>query len=102
MPRQKKTPSIPNYPEFPKKWGDKLPPGWTDSVDSMDKSEMETNIIKCEKEIASTEKDQDQDEKLKILKDDYTLYRSAYVDVINTQKAKIKFLLYVGEERGYA
>lgn len=93
---------IPNHPEFPNKWATKLPTGWWDSVDSMSKEEIEMGIIMCEKSRSSSEKEKDEDEKLQLLKEDYTLYRSGYTEIINEQKAKIQFFLHVMNERGYA
>lgn len=102
MARKKKAVLVPNHPDFPDKWAKSLPTGWADLVDGMKKEEMEKTIIDCEKAISSTEKDRSDDTKLQAAKDDVSLLDSAYKEVLNTQKAKIKLLLHVMNERGYA
>jgi hypothetical protein len=85
---------------FPKKWEKYLPTGFEDTVNTMDDTEMESNIITCEKTISATEKEMDNDPKLNGAKDLVKDFSMAYKDVINTQKAKIKYIIYTMEQRG--
>lgn len=86
--------------EFPKKWARFLPTGFEDNVNSMDDVEMESNIITCEKSINSTEKEMENDSKLNGARDLVKDFSQGYRDVINTQRAKIKFIIYTMESRG--
>jgi len=85
---------------FPKKWEKHLPTGFSDTVNTMDDDEMHSIIITCEKTIHSTEKEMDNDSKLNGAKDLVKDFSQSYRDVINAQKAKIKYIIYTLESRG--
>lgn len=85
---------------FPKKWEKFLSSTFKDGVETMDDAELESNIVKCEKTISLTEKEMENDSKLNGAKDLVKDYSQAYRDVINTQKAKIKYIIYTFEQRG--
>jgi len=85
---------------FPDKWKKKLPTGWDDSANSMDTDELKKVIVDCRGVIADIEKDIENDDGLKVLREDAKLKTSAYKDAQGVEDAKIRYSLYLLRERG--
>lgn len=85
---------------FPKKWADKLPTGFTDTAASMSDAELEKVIVDCEGNIYTIDKEKQNDVKLKGAKEVAKEISAPYRDASNTQMAKIKYVLYLLENRG--
>jgi len=86
--------------DFPQKFKKLVPGPFIDAVETMDDAEMDKSIIDCEKVIVETEKELDDDPKIKGTKEllkDLTMSRK---DVLSVQKAKIKYVLHVMKQRG--
>lgn len=98
MPRKKK----PQAPDgFPEKWYKKLPSTWTNGgADSKKSEDLKAGIMKSETLISDTENDRDNDSKLTNLKEEVKDLNGAYKDTIDTEKAKIKYSLYLLRLRG--
>jgi len=86
--------------KFPKRLEKYLPTGFEDSVNTMDDDELDATVVRCNKTIHSTEKEMEDDSKLNGAKDLVKDYSQAYKDVINTQKAKIKYIMCTLDQRG--
>ena len=84
-----------------KKVMDKLPDTYADTVESMSQDDLKEEVIKCQTVIMATEKDKEEDTKLNAAKDLVKDLGSAYSRAIGTQKAKIKYVFYLMEQRGY-
>lgn len=87
---------------FQEKWWKKLPATWQDTsfVDSKDNDELKKDIMKSEHLVSDTEKDMDADIKLSTLKEDLKDLKGGYMDVINSERAKIKYSLFLLKCRG--
>lgn len=86
--------------KFPEKFKKLLPPTFEDSVETMDDTEMESVIIKCEQVISTTETELDEEPTINGAKDLIKEKSGPYKDLINAQKAKIKYVLFVMQQRG--
>lgn len=95
MPTQKKT------NELSPKQLMLLPDIWKDSVETKTKEELESEIIKCQQEITSTELDMAEDDKLQAAKALVKDLSSAYRDSIKVEKLKTKHVLHIMRQRGY-
>lgn len=85
---------------FPKKWADKLPPGFMDTAGSMDEDELKKVIVECEGNIYTIEKEKAKDVKLSAAKEMTKEISAPYRDASAAQTAKIKYVLYLLENRG--
>lgn len=85
---------------FPKKWADKLPTGFADTASSMSDEELKKVIVDCEGNIYTIEKEKQSDVKLKAAKEVAKDAAAPYRDAANAQMAKIKYALYLLENRG--
>jgi len=85
---------------FPKKWENKLPAGYKDTATSYNEEELRTRIVELEKEVSAAERDMEDDEKLKGAKELVKDLGEGYRDLINKDKACIKFLVYLLESQG--
>jgi hypothetical protein len=101
MARKKKAVVLPNHPDFPDKWASKVPEPWSHTAEGMTREEMEKEVVSCEMSIEATEKDVADDTKIQELKENLKYLQEGYKEVLGTQKAKIKFLLYLMNSRGY-
>lgn len=82
------------------KWQSKLPEGWLEAAESMDPDELKKKLLEAESTIQSTEKDRDSDTKLKAIKDDLKALNGGYKDVLDCEKAKIKCIVSILQDRG--
>jgi len=103
MAKKKKAPGIPGFPD---KFTKKLPGGaqgpWVAGVETMDLDAMKSEMLVCEKSIDEAEVDMGEDASLAKAKEDVKILAGAYRDVLGCQKAKIKYLIHVMKNRGYA
>lgn len=86
--------------EFPDKWLKKLPTGWSEGAESMKDDELKEVIVKSRRLMADLEKDMENDDKLKVLKDDIKLLVSAYRETQTAEDAKIRLACHLLKERG--
>ena len=86
--------------EFPSKWKKFLPDNYTDTADALSTEELNKEIIKAEGVVSDLESDMENDAKLKVLKEDLKALAGGYGDEIKTEKAKIKYDLYLLRARG--
>jgi len=101
MARKKKAAVHPSHPEFPEKLGKHLSEVWVSEAEAMEREEMDKCIVSCEMTIEATEKDVSDDSKIQDLKEQLKYLNEGYKGVLVSQKAKIKFLLYLMNSRGY-
>lgn len=87
---------------FPKKYKKSLPQGFDETAEAMSKEELEKTIVDAEKTIQEVEMDLEQDEKVKVLKEDLKDIMQGFGDLKKTCTAKIKFCLHVLKSRGNA
>lgn len=87
-------------PAFPKKFKAKLPPGFEDTANAMSIDEIKKKIVEYEREISSTEKDQEDDVKLNAAKELAKELSANYTDLTKMHQAMIKFLVFNLDERG--
>ncbi len=86
--------------EFPKKFLNKLPTGFTDNVDSMSTEEIQDKILLSESHIYELDKAKDEDEKLKQAKELAKEIAAPYTEAKNAEMAKIKYCMFSLENRG--
>lgn len=98
MPKKNKDSDKDN--SLAQKWVNKLPEGFLDSAESMQTEDLKKELVKCEKVISTTEKDMENDEKLKEAKELVKDLSGAYRDLLGCQKAKIKAIVMILENRG--
>lgn len=85
---------------FPEKWSKKLPTGWQDTASTMTEEELKKVIFECEGNIYTIEKEKAADVKLQGAREIVKEHAAPYRDAKSTQEAKIKFALYLLENRG--
>lgn len=85
--------------DFPKKLLSKLN-GFDDKAQSMSSDELKKELVNCECTIVQFEKDKEADTKLTAAKEEVKELASVYNETIKEHEAKIKYIVYVLEERG--
>jgi len=78
----------------------KLPAGYAEDVAGFDTGRLQTEVLKCETNIRQVEQEKEADEKLSGAKSLVKDLSAPYRDAVAAQRAKIKYLLHVLEERG--
>ncbi len=87
---------------FPEKFYKKLKGlSFMDDTDSKSEEEIKKEIVSSEERLYNLDKEMEEDVNLQKAKDEVKLLTSAYREVVNIEKAKIKYCLYVMESRGY-
>lgn len=86
--------------KFPEKFAKKLPTGFTDTVESKDTNDLKKIIFECEGNIYTIDKEKAADVKLNGAKELIKDLAAPYRDAMATQMAKIKYCLYLMENRG--
>lgn len=86
--------------QFPKKYYKKLSPEFTDAAESLSKEEIERKILEAEENIYQIDDAVDADEELNKAKEALKEMTSSYRESKAGETAKIKFLLFVIENRG--
>ena len=97
MPGKKKSVAPDGFPE---KWFKKIPSTWKDGAESMDNEDLKKEVLKAETLVSDTEREMDEDPKLNDLKADLKDLRGGYMDLINAEKAKVKYALFLLRSRG--
>lgn len=90
--------AMPN--NFPTKFLKKLPTGFVDEAGGMDTEQLNDCIVSAEGNIYTIDKEKESDSKLNAAKELAKDLGGAYRDARATQMAKIKYCLYLLEERG--
>lgn len=86
--------------DFPKKWANKLPDGFQDTVASLSSDDVKEKILKCEEKLIIAEREMEADDKLAALKESVKDLAGGYRDLMNCERACIKYLMYLRCERG--
>ena len=92
---------------FSKKWDKLLSSEWKDTAQSYSTEEIKKKIVSWEQAISTTEKDMDNDPKLKGLKDrmadlkeEIKEVSEVYTQTCQETMAQIKYVIWVSNQRG--
>lgn len=85
---------------FPEKLAKKLPEAYAETVQAMDAEEIKKRMFECEGNVYVIEDDLATNEKIIAAKDELKEMTSPYRESKAAENAKIKFCLWVLEERG--
>lgn len=85
---------------FPEKHLKKIPTEFVDSVNSMDENEIKERILTCEQHVYEVDDAMDNDEKLNAAKENVKEFSKPYRETKQTEAAKIKYCMFVLENRG--
>ena len=86
--------------DFSKKWEKFLPTGFKESSESLSDDELKQTIVDGSRTVSQTEKDRDDDDSLKALKEDLKTMVSGYNDVIKAFEAKSRYCIFLLNQRG--
>jgi len=87
---------------FPEKYYKKLKGlSFMDDTDAKAAEDIKKEIVSSEERLYNLDKEMEEDANLQKAKEEVKLLTSAYREVVNIEKAKIKYCLYVMESRGY-
>lgn len=86
--------------EFPKKLLDKIPETLINEVETLSEEELKEKIVKTEALIVDTDKEIDNSDKIKILKEELKDIMGAHRDTKNSANAIIKFCVWNLRKRG--
>jgi hypothetical protein len=78
----------------------KLSPEFIDAIDGMNGDEIKSRILTCESNLYDVEKAKDEDEKLTKAKETAKELAAPYRENKSLEMAKIKYCLYILENRG--
>jgi len=103
MARAKKSSGKSTSPEgFSEKSWNKLPDSWKSAAASKQTDELEKDLIKAVRNMSNTSFDMKNDDKLKVLQEEAKELKSCYTEVIEIEKAKIDYCVYLFNSRGMA
>jgi len=85
-----------------KKKIEKNNPEFVESADSMTTDELKKQVMICEKHIYDTELAMENDEKLNAAREIIKEYSAPYRETKMAQTSKIKYMMYLLQERGEA
>jgi|SRR5579885_751515 len=85
---------------FPQKYSKQLPTGFEEVAQSMKNEDLQDLIYKCEANIYTIEQAKENDANLQKAKEQVKEYSEPYADAKKVQTAKIKYVLFVLQERG--
>ena len=87
---------------FSKKWDKflKTMPETKDSLDSMGPDELKKVLMECEGHIYETEKEMQNDEKLRAAKELAADFSKGYKEAMKVEMCKIKYSLFLLKEKG--
>ncbi len=88
--------------DFPSKYEKKLPTGFKEDADSFDVEKLKQTILESEGNIVTIDREMQNDEKLQGVKDLLKDLSSGYRDAKHAQTAKIKYCLYLLENKGHS
>lgn len=86
--------------QFPEKHLKKIPTEFVDSVSSMDENEIKERILTCEQHLYEIDEAMDKDDKLNGAKENVKEFSKPYRETKQTESAKIKYCMFVLENRG--
>lgn len=72
-----------------------------EEIEGLSPEELKAKIVSCEEKIYSIEKAKEADEKLNSAKALVKEYAAAYNEASAYEKAKVKYCIFVMEQRGY-
>ncbi len=78
----------------------KLPPGYAEDIAGYDKARLQAEVLQSEANIRQVENEKEQDEKLNGAKSLVKDLAGPYRDAVSAQRAKIKYVLHILDERG--
>ena len=78
----------------------KLPPGYAEDIAGYDKSRLQAEVLQSETNIRQVETEKENDEKLNGAKSLVKDLAGPYRDAVSAQRAKIKYVLHLLDERG--
>lgn len=88
--------------DFPKKIKDKIPEGVADEIDNMKEDELREKIVKTEALIVDTDKEVEEDPKIKVLKEDLKAIMQGHREVKTGAQAIIKYCVYTLRKQGHS
>ncbi len=89
-----------SYKEFPKKYTNKLPDDWADSINAMETEEIKKRILECENNIFEIEADLETNEFIVKAKEELKSLKEPFSEGKARENAKMKFCLFTLVERG--
>lgn len=98
--KTKKNAGVSGPEGFPDKSWNILDPEWRDAVQGKNTEEIEKDIITSARSMSSSVFDMKNDSKITVLQEDLKLLKSAHTEVINIDKAKLDYCIYLLNERG--
>jgi len=87
---------------FPKKFMKLLPDGFESTINSYSNEDIKKSLVEYERSTSEVEKDRDNDIKLTAAKDLVKDLAGGYRDCLKALQAKIKYLIFVLDDRGAA
>lgn len=84
---------------FPEKWLKKIS-HWIDTANAMSEEDLKKSIVECEGNIYTIEKEKEASVEIKAAKDVLKEVGGPFRDAKTVQTAKIKYALYLLENRG--
>lgn len=87
---------------FPEKWNKVLKdlPEFKDTADAASNDDLKKIIVQCEGNIYTIEKEKDDDAKLNSARELVKEYTAPYRDAMKVQTAKIKYALFLLDNKG--
>jgi hypothetical protein len=98
--KNKKNAGVSGPEGFPDKSWNLLDPEWRDAVQGKNTDDIEKDIIVAARSMSGSVFDMKNDPKVTTLQEDLKLLKSAYTEVINIDKAKLDYCIYLLNERG--
>ena len=86
--------------DFPKKLLDKIPDDVIKAIEGFSEDELKDKIVKTEALIVDTDKEIEESDKIKVLKEDLKAIMGAHRDTKNGANAIIKFCVWNLRKRG--
>lgn len=87
---------------FPEKWAKVLKelPEFKEIADASSTDDLKKIVVDCEGNIYTIEKEKENDNKLNAAKEMVSEYSAPYRDAVKVQTAKVKYALFLLEEKG--
>jgi hypothetical protein len=85
---------------FPKKLMSLLPEGFADNAESMSPEDLKKKMVECERLTVATEKEMEVDPELAQAKQNVAQLAADYKETLKIERAKIKYLCYILDNRG--
>lgn len=88
--------------DFPKKILDKIPDELIEVIDRMTADELREKVVKTEALIVDTDKEIEEDQKIKVLKEDLKAINDSYREVKTGAQAIIKYCIFNLRKQGHS